>query len=334
MTASPGSEQARPLISVVTPAFNEADNLGRLYARLAAVFDANVLAWEWIVVDDHSADATFSVLSELAGRDRRVTGLRLARNVGSHAAIRCGLANAAGDAAIVLAGDGQDPPEDIPRLIAEWRRGPAVVWAESNHRGSGRWHDDIGSRAFHRIMRGWSRLDNLARAGSDFFLVARPVIDELNALGERNSNVMALLAWIGFEQTSISYDKSARIAGRTGWTLRKKLDLSFDSIIGFSLRPIRAMSVIGLSIALLGLLYVAAMIVGAALGRANEGWQWLLAAVAVLGGMQMAMLGVLGEYLWRALDESRNRPGYVIERRTDARMAKPTAACCEQDGPT
>ena len=123
MTPLSASEHARPVLSVVIPAFNEADNLAPLYARLAAVMGANQLAWEWIVIDDHSSDTTFAVLSELAGRDRRVTGLRLARNVGSHAAIRCGLAHAAGEAAVVLAGDGQDPPEDILRLVAEWRRG-------------------------------------------------------------------------------------------------------------------------------------------------------------------------------------------------------------------
>jgi polyisoprenyl-phosphate glycosyltransferase len=308
---------AHPVISIVTPAFNEAENLEPLYRRLCSVMEAADIGWEWIAVDDHSADSTFDLLSQLAARDGRVLGLRFARNVGSHAAILCGLAHTRGGAAIVLAADGEDPPEEIPRLIAEWRNGAAVVWAERRSLQGRSAYEQLASRVFHRLIRRWSNLDNLAPAGSDFFLVSRPVINIVNTLGERNTNVMALLAWIGFDHVSLAYEKAPRAAGRTGWTTAKKLKLLFDSVFGFSLRPVRAMSMVGFVTATLGFLYAGVVVINAAFGKPVEGWSSLMVVVLVLGGIQMIMLGILGEYLWRALDESRSRPRYVVERRTD-----------------
>jgi polyisoprenyl-phosphate glycosyltransferase len=300
-----------PVISLVTPAFNEAANLAPLYGRIEAAMQATGVPWEWIVVDDHSGDTTFDAVAAIAAADGRVSGVRLARNGGSHAAVLCGLAAARGEATIVLAGDGQDPPEEIPRLIEAWRQGAAVVWAEKRAAAAG-----VASRAFHGAMRKLSGLQTLAPAGSDFFLVSRPVIEVVNALGERNTNVMALLAWIGFDQTAIAYDKDARIAGASGWTLGKKLKLAFDSVVGFSVRPLQAISALGVLVALVGFAYAAVVIANALLGRPVEGWSSLMVAVLLIGGVQMLMLGVLGEYLWRALDESRGRPRYIVERRT------------------
>jgi len=306
-----------PVISLVTPALNEAGNLAPLHRRLTAVMEATGLSWEWIVVDDHSADATFTVITEIAARDARAAGLRLARNSGSHAAILCGLAAARGEAAIVLAADGQDPPEEIPRLIAAWRAGAAVVWAERRARGNPSPADRVASRAFHGLLRCLSGLETLTRGGSDFFLVSRPVIQVVNTLGERNTNVEALLAWIGFDQVAIRYDKDARVGGKSGWTVAKKLKLFLDSVTGFSVRPLQAISVLGFVIATLGFAYAAIVIANAIFGQPVEGWSSLMVVVLIIGGVQMVMLGILGEYLWRALDESRGRPRYIVERRTD-----------------
>lgn len=305
-----------PVISLVTPAFNEAGNLAALHRRLAAVMAATGLSWEWIVVDDHSADATFTAIKEIAAQDARAVGLRLARNSGSHAAILCGLAAAHGEAAIVLAADGQNPPEEIPRLIAAWRGGAAVVWAEKANSHSAL-ADRLASRAFHGLLKRLSGLETLTRAGSDFFLVSRPVIQVVNTLGERNTNVMALLAWIGFDQAAITYHRDARSGGSSGWTAAKKLKLFLDSVIGFSVRPLQAISVLGFVIATLGFGYAAIVIANGIVGKPVEGWSSLMVVVLILGGVQMVMLGILGEYLWRALDESRGRPRYIIERRTD-----------------
>ena len=311
-----------PAISLVTPAFNEADNLPILYARVSAAMVAAGLTWEWIIVDDHSTDATFAALCVLGGHDHRVRGIRLARNAGSHAAILCGLAEAQGEAAIILAGDGQDPPEEIPRLIMAWSRGASIVWAEKRNQTRRSWHAELASRTFHSVLRWMSGLENMTRNGSDFFLISRRVIDTVNALGERNTNVMALLAWTGFDQTVLTYDKEERQSGQSGWTFRKKVRLFLDSIYGFGMRPLRAISMLGFLIAFFGFLYAGVVILNAILGHPTEGWSSLMVVVLVLGGAQMITLGILGEYVWRALDESRGRPRYIIERRSDEVTAK------------
>jgi Glycosyltransferase family 9 (heptosyltransferase) len=222
-----------------------------------------------------------------------------------------------GAAAIVLAADGQDPPEEIPRLISSWRAGAAVVWAERRGLGNPSLAGQLASQAFHGILRRLSGLDTLTPGGCDYFLVSRPVIQVVNSFGERNSNVVALLAWIGFEQAAITYDKGLRTAGKSGWTLSKKLKMFLDSVIDFSVRPLQAISVLGFVVAMLGFVYAAIVIANAIFGRPVEGWSSLMVVVLIVGGVQMVMLGVLGEYLWRALDESRGRPRYVVERRTD-----------------
>jgi polyisoprenyl-phosphate glycosyltransferase len=317
MTAPPEASD-RPLISVITPAFNEIDNLESFHRRLTSIAEAERISWEWIIVDDHSSDGTFDVVMRLAHLDKRIHGLRLARNVGSHAAILCGLDHARGQAAIVLAADGQDPPEEIPRLIACWKESAAVVWAERRSLQGHSWYEAPASRIFHKLVRRWSDLENLAPAGSDFFLVSRPVIDAVKVVGERNVNIMALLAWIGFDQRTIPYDKQERTTGRSGWTMSKKINLFLNSIFGFSLKPIRAMSVGGFLTATLGFLYAVYVIVNAIVGNPIQGWSSLMVIVLLLGGAQMIMLGVLGEYLWRSLDEGRGRPRYIVEKRTDS----------------
>ncbi|MGO4716624.1 glycosyltransferase family 2 protein [Bradyrhizobium sp. 2TAF24] len=308
----------RPVLSVLMPAFNEAGNLPALHERVVTAMDRLGLPWEWIVVDDHSTDATFDTIRCLAGSDTRIRGVRLARNSGSHAAIICGLAEAQGEAAIVLAADGQDPPEEIPCLVESWRAGKAIVWAEKRAPVAGPM-ERATSRLFNFAFRRLSGLDSPGAGGSDFFLVSRPVIDVVNSLGERNTNIIALLAWLGFDQARILYDKQSRLGGRSGWTMSKRIRLALDSVLGFSVRPVQMISTLGFLTAALGFVYAAIVVANAALGRPVEGWSSLMVVVLLIGGVQMVMLGVLGEYIWRALDESRGRPRYVIEKRTNDR---------------
>jgi polyisoprenyl-phosphate glycosyltransferase len=306
-----------PVLSLVTPAFNEAGNLSELYRRIVAALAPLNLAWEWIVVDDHSRDDTFAALADLARADRRVVGVRLARNGGAHAAILCGLARARGEAAIVLAADLEDPPEEIARLVDAWRAGAEIVWAARRARPGRSLLERAGSRLFHTALRRMAGLDHLPPSGADFFLAGRRVLEALKETRERNLNVMALLAWLGFRQAAIEYDKGERAHGRSGWTWRAKMKLLVDSVTAFSYRPIRLMSWLGIALAAAGFLYAGVVVVNAIVGRPTEGWSSLMIAVLVIGGAQMLMLGVLGEYLWRTLDEARGRPRWVIEAATD-----------------
>lgn len=310
---------AGPTLSVVSPAYREAATLEALHARLGAALDAAGIDWEWVVVDDHSPDETFAVLGAIAARDPRVRGLRLSRNGGPHAAVATGLAHARGAAAVVLAADLQDPPELIPELVARWRDGAQVVWAIRRAPPPGAVADRLASRAFHGLMRRFGGLDGAPALGTDFFLLDRIAIDALGTFTERRANLIALVQWMGFRQTRVDYDKAPRAAGRSGWTLARRIELAIDSATAFSVAPIRWISALGALTALGGFAW-AAWIVAAALGTgsAPAGWSSLMVAVLVIGGVQMLMMGVLGEYLWRALEESRRRPRALVEAVTGA----------------
>lgn len=311
--ATEGNAIRRPLLTIVTPAYNEAENLPHLYRRLHDVLDGMEGEWEWIVVDDHSSDETSKVLAQLAEKDDRLHGFRFSRNFGSHVAITCGLNHARGDCAIVMAADLQDPPETIPHLLTEWQQGAHVVWAARERREGERAGGLRLSRLYHGMMRRVSGLQGIPAEGADFFLLDRRVIDAFNRFHEKHVSMMALITWMGFRQAWLRYTKQARLHGRSGWTLRKKLKLVVDSITAFTFFPIRLMSYLGFLVGSLGFLYAGVVVVNALAGRPVQGWSSLMVVVLVLGGLQMLLLGVLGEYVWRGLDEARQRPQYLIE---------------------
>jgi polyisoprenyl-phosphate glycosyltransferase len=305
-----------PMLSIVTPAFNEAENLPVFYDRLCRIMQSIDVQWEWVVVDDHSHDATFDYISGVAQRDSRVRGIRLARNSGAHTALACGLHNARGTCVAALAADLQDPPEFIPALLAEWKNGAQVVWA-ARHSRKGETAATIGSsRLYHWLMRNVVGMKEMPAMGADFFLLDRKVVDTFSTFGEANVSILGLITWLGFRQVIISYDKEPRLHGRSGWDLKKKLKLVVDSVTSFSYLPIRFMSYLGFFVAFLGFVYAGVVIVNAIEGSPAQGWSSLMVIVLVLGGLQMLMMGILGEYLWRALDEARRRPRYIIEATT------------------
>jgi polyisoprenyl-phosphate glycosyltransferase len=304
------------LLSIVTPAYNEAENLPRLHERLRALdWGALGLEWEWVVVDDHSRDATPQLLRDLIARDPRVRTIRFSRNFGSHAGCTAGLEHARGDAAIVMAADLQDPPETIPALVEKWRAGADVVWAVRGAREGESLRTVASARLFYAFMRRATSLD-MPPAGVDFFLVNRAVIEALKAAPERNTSLIGQIQWLGFNQASLVYTKQARAAGRSKWTFSKKLKLSVDWLVGFSYFPIRFMSALGVLFALAGFLYALLLTLRRVVWVVPvEGWTSLICVVLITSGVQLVMLGVLGEYLWRTFDASRQRPRYVIERR-------------------
>lgn len=313
----------RPFLTIVTPAYNEAENLPVLYQRLRGVLDSTDTDWEWIVVDDHSSDETPAVLTHLAEQDGRLRGFRFSRNFGSHTAITCGLNHALGGCAIVMAADLQDPPEKIPHLLAQWQHGAQVVWAvRAQREGESAIHLGF-ARLYYALMRRTGALRDLPPAGADFFLIDRRVIDAFNQFHESHVSILALITWMGFRQAVISYNKQARLHGRSGWSLERKLKLVVDSITSFTYFPIRLMSYVGFTTALLGFLYAGLVVFDALRGFPPQGWASLMVVMLILGGVQMVMLGVLGEYLWRALDEGRRRPRYIIEATIGERGAPP-----------
>jgi dolichol-phosphate mannosyltransferase len=305
------------VISVILPTYNEEENLPLLYKSLSAVTEElGDHSFEFIFVDDCSSDRTPLILSELKALDPRVQIIRFARNCGSHAAVEAGLHYCRGDAAIVLATDLQDPPEIIPRLIEQWQKGFNTVWGVREKREGEGFITLACSRAYYFLM---NRLTDVKQppTGADVFLIDRAVIDALMSSPEKNSELFMRIAWLGFSQSSIVYVKEARHAGYSKWTFSKKFKAFFDSLIPFSFVPLRFMSLIGFVSASLGLVYGILVVINKLRGGVGfEGWSSLMVVVLLLGGFQMAMMGMLGEYLWRTYDEARGRPKYVIEKNT------------------
>jgi len=304
------------LLSFIIPAYNEAQNLPVLHERITAIdWPALGFEIEIIIVDDHSTDGTPALLTGIRERDPRVKWLRFSRNFGSHVALAAGIEHARGDVISLLAADLQDPPEIVPALLERWKAGGLIIWAARDKVEGVSFSNRIFSRLYYRMMR-WFALPQMPKEGADFLIFDRCVANALNQARERNTSILALIQWLGFQQEFVPYTKQSRATGRSKWTLSKKIKLVIDSLVGFSYAPIRLMSGLGVSIAMLGLLYAAILFVLRFVYlKPVEGWTSLICVVLVTSGIQLLMLGVLGEYLWRNFDETRGRPRYIVESR-------------------
>jgi glycosyltransferase involved in cell wall biosynthesis len=302
--------------SAVVAAYNEEGNIPLLYARLCALdWAALGLEPEFVFVDDHSRDRTPDILASLAAADPRVKVLRFSKNFGSHKAFTAGLESCGGDAAVILAADLQDPPESIPMLVAKWREGAKVVWAVRGSREGESALTRVLSRTYYFLMRRFSDVPPPVQ-GADFLLVDRRVINELKNSPEKHTSLLSLIQWMGFDQAEITYAKAARHSGRSSWTLRKKVKLAVDSFVSFSYAPVRLASGCGVLFALSGFTYAAVIAIRAiVLGSPVQGWSSLMCVLLIVSGVQLVMLGILGEYLWRTFDETRGRPRFVVEKR-------------------
>jgi polyisoprenyl-phosphate glycosyltransferase len=303
-------------VSIVVAAYNEEANLPLLYERIIAVDWKNLAATpELVFVDDHSTDGTAAWLAELASQSPSVKVLRFSKNFGSHKAYTAGLEHSSGDVAVVLAADLQDPPEAIPQLLSEWRKGSRVVWAVREEREGESLLTQMLSYIYYGLMRRFAEVKPPVK-GADFLLVDRCVVEELRAAPEKHTSLVSLIQWMGFDQSSVPYVKARRNSGRSKWTLRKKLKLAIDSFVSFSYAPVRLASACGVLFAFSGFAYAAVTAFRALVwGSPVLGWSSLMCVLLIVSGVQLLMLGIVGEYLWRTFDEARGRPRYIIEKR-------------------
>lgn len=305
------------MISIIFPTYNEQDNLIELHSQLdAVVSEIKGDNFEFLFVDDCSTDHTPNMLRELHDKDRRVKVIRFSRNCGSHAAIAAGLRHCQGNCAIVLAADLQDPPVLIFRLVEAWKKGAQLVWAARGKREGVTLSTNIFSQLYYWTMNHLTSV-KMPPLGVDVFLADRVVIEALQQIQEKHSSIFMSLAWLGFRQSTIEYVKEARYAGKSKWTLRKKIKLALDSLLAFSDIPIRVVSLLGVLVGFLGIVYAIVVFCNFINGNPSHGWAFLMVAVLVIGGVQMMMLGILGEYMWRTFDQSRLRPRYIIEYKID-----------------
>lgn len=303
-----------PALSIVIPVFNEEAALPALVKRLCAFGERlTPLVAEIVLVDDHSTDRTSELLRDICRKDSRFSYVRLAKNSGSHVAILAGLAQARGECAVFLAADLQDPPELILQMLELWRAGHHVVWAVREEREGVSKIDLFLSNFFYRLLNLLGEV-NLPPRGSDFALLDRKALEALLKSSGSHPSIGGEIARLGFSTAQISYTKEKRAAGTTKWTFKKKLTAFADAFVSFSYAPLRAMSYLGMLFSFLGFGYALVVVVLRLMTRTPvPGWSSLIVVVLVLGGVQMMMLGILGEYLWRTLEAARHRPIYFLE---------------------
>ena len=312
----PGEQLAEtPLqLSVVVAAYNEEESLPSLWERLRPVLDRAGDA-ELVVVDDGSADRTWEVLGQLAVADPRVRGIRLSRNFGQLAALTAGLESARGAAVVCLDADLQDPPELIEDMLGRWSQGAEVVYAVRRRRQGGLLKR-VAYRVFYRVYRRLAEIDVPLDSG-DFALLDRRVVDHMMSLPERTRFLRGLRSWVGFRQEALEYDRPDRVSGAPKYTLRKLVRLAVDGLIALSSVPLRMASVLGVVVALAGVCYVALAIFAKLLtDDVPAGWTSIIAVMLILGGAQLSVIGVLGEYVARIYEEVKRRPHYVVAEET------------------
>jgi dolichol-phosphate mannosyltransferase len=304
-------------ISVVIPLYNERENLDALLARITPVMDRlSSYRFEVLFVDDGSQDGSSALLDGWCARDARFKAIHLSRNFGHQPAMQAGLDSATGDAVVTMDGDLQDPPELIGELIAKWKEGYDVVYGIRKRRNESAWKR-LAIKCFSKTLNIMAHIGPPLDAG-DFALIDRRVVDQLVALRERNRFIRGLRSWLGFRQTGIEYDRGARNAGMPKQTLRKLLIFAFAGYFGFSSLPLHLAAWLGLASTGLGFALFVWVIVSKLTGtEVPQPWGSSTALTLFMGGIQLTMLGVIGEYLRRVYDEVRQRPLYVVQSQTE-----------------
>jgi polyisoprenyl-phosphate glycosyltransferase len=307
---------ARAKLSIVIPAYNEQENIARVYERLSAVMEPLDMDWELIFSVDPSGDRTEELILGLCSRDERVKMLRFSRRFGQPMATIAGLQASSGDAVIVIDCDLQDPPELIPELLASWREGFDVVYAQRRTRAGETIPKRIVAALGYRLIKRIADVEIPPNTG-DFRLMSRRVVANVVALKESHGFLRGLVGLVGFSQTSVAYDRDPRAAGQSKYNrFWGSLVIGLNGVVGFSRYPLQLISIVGVGLSLLAFL-LAVVYLGLKLSGENfpVGNPTVVIVIAFFSGIQLLSLGVIGEYVGRIYDESRDRPKYIVESR-------------------
>ena len=307
------SNAANEMLTVVVAACNEADALPLLHPRIQQALDRCDVQARILYVDDGSQDRTWQVLQELAAGDARVALLRLSRNFGKEAALTAGLDRVEQGAAMLLDADGQDPPELIPEFVARWREGYDDIYGTRVARDGESWVRRSAASLFYRVIGQLSRTPIPADTG-DYRLLSARALAALSQLRERHRFMKGLFGWVGFRRIALPYRRSPRLAGDSKFNLWRLWNFAIEGITGFSTAPLRLATYVGLLTAMVA--FVGGVgIVGKTLlwGDRVAGWPTMMVAILFLGGVQLIALGMIGEYLGRLYEESKQRPLYLVD---------------------
>ena len=303
-----------PVFSIIAPVFNESKSLLEFITRVSAVMKKLGEPWELVLVDDGSKDRSPELILERAAKDKHIRPVLFARNFGHQIAVTAGMDYAQGQAVILIDSDLQDPPEVIPELIANWRDGYEVVYAVRRKRKGESFFKRFTASLFYRLINRITEVDIPLDTG-DFRLMDRRVVDVLNQMREHHRFLRGMSAWVGFRQVGVPYDRAARYAGETHYTLGRMVRLALTAITGFSFFPLQLATYLGFISAGVAIIAIPVVIALRLLGSAAFfGQASTLIAVLFFGGAQLISLGILGEYIGRLYDEARGRPLYIVRQ--------------------
>lgn len=297
-------------LTVIIPVYFSADTLMDCYLDVKEKALSKILDYELILVDDGSGDSSYEIMKQIAALDDKVKIIKLSRNFGSHSAIFAGLCESTGDCATIKAADCQEPSELILDMYESWKQGNKVILAEREGRNDG----SLFITLYYALVRKFVS-KAMPKSGFDCYLIDRNVIEALKNLDEPNSALTLQILWTGFKTATISYKRLERNAGKSRWTLTKKINLVIDSFVGFSYLPIRIVTALGMCCFFGSILWGILLVIGKLSGTiVPEGWTTLAVIILLSSGMIMFSLGILGEYIWRILDAARGRPVYLVDK--------------------
>lgn len=317
------AENEKKLITILVPAYNEQEVLHMLYERLQKIMDSNAkYDFEILLINDGSKDKTLSIMEDLRKKDKRICYLNLSRNYGKETAMIAGLDYSKGDAVIIIDADLQDPPELIPEMIKYWEQGYDDVYAKRNSRKGETWLKKFTSKMYYKTLQNVTKIE-IQKDTGDFRLLDRRCVEALKSIRESQRYTKGLFSWIGFNKKEILYDRDPRAAGSTKWNYKKLIDLSIDGLTSFTTAPLRWSAVIGLLVSIIGFFYMIYIIIKTiALGVDVPGYASTMVVILFLGGIQLIVLGVIGEYLGRAFYETKGRPLYFVDKYNDKKIGR------------
>lgn len=309
--ATPRTENPRS-ISVIVPCYNEQEVLPELKRRLVETLEKLGVPFEIVLVDDGSKDRTWPMLREMQRSDPRFKIVRFSRNFGHQLAVTCGLDQSNGEVVVIMDADLQDPPELIGEMIAKWREGYDVVYGKRTRRLKESAAKRFFAFAFYRLISRITKI-SIPEDTGDFRLMDRRAVEALQSLKERHRFVRGMVSWIGFHQTPVYYQRPERFAGETKYPFKKSFKLAVDAITSFSYAPLRLASYLGLSLSIFAFLYIL-VVIGLKIAGINfPGYTSLMASILLLGGVQLIVLGLIGEYVGRIFEQGQMRPLYLVE---------------------
>jgi dolichol-phosphate mannosyltransferase len=308
--------------TIIVPVYNEEAVIQESYRRLTRVMESTGEPYELLFINDGSQDKTAELIEALAEKDECIKLLDFSRNFGHQIAITAGMDYARGDAIVIIDADLQDPPEIIPQMIAKWKEGYEVVYARRSQRKGETLFKKWTAALFYRLLGSLAEV-NIPLDTGDFRLMDRKVCDAMQSIREKNRFVRGLVSWVGFRQTAIEYVREERYAGETKYPLKKMLRFSIDGITSFSYKPLKLATYLGMVVSSVSFVFLLVSL-GEKLFTTSTtaGWSSLVACLILLNGMMLILFGILGEYIGRIYDETKNRPLYILRNKQKIEKVK------------